>query len=137
MIKVSIGAIEGVKFPAKLNFIAPKGTEEGGAVQFKIKADVTLDNNIFIRAGYSANADIILEEKDSILAIKEALLRFDRKTETPYVEVRIGESVFEKRTLKLGTSDNVNVEILEGVVEGDEIKVWNKVSKKDDENENE
>ena len=137
MIKVSIGAIEGVKFPAKLNFIAPKGTEEGGAVQFKIKADVTLDNNIFIRAGYSANADIILEEKDSILAIKEALLRFDRKTEKPYVEVRIGESVFEKRTLKLGTSDNVNVEILEGVVEGDEIKVWNKVSKKDDENENE
>ena len=59
------------------------------------------------------------------------------KQKQPYVEVRTRESVFEKRTLKLGTSDNVNVEILEGVVEGDEIKVWNKVSKKDDENENE
>jgi HlyD family secretion protein len=135
MIKVSIGAIEGVKFPAKLNFIAPKGTEEGGAVQFKIKADVTLNNNIFIRAGYSANADIILEEKDSILAIKEALLRFDRKTEEPYVEVRTAENTFKKRTLKLGTSDNVNVEVLEGVSEGDEIKVWNKVSKSDEEND--
>jgi len=135
MIKVSIGAIEGVKFPAKLNFIAPKGTEEGGAVQFKIKADVTLNNNIFIRAGYSANADIILEEKDSILAIKEALLRFDRKTEEPYVEVRTAENTFKKRTLKLGTSDNVNVEVLEGVSEGDEIKVWNKVSKSDEESD--
>jgi len=135
MIKVSIGAIEGVKFPAKLNFIAPKGTEEGGAVQFKIKADVTLNNNIFIRAGYSANADIILEEKDSILAIKEALLRFDRKTEEPYVEVRTAENRFKRRTLKLGTSDNVNVEVLEGVSEGDEIKVWNKVSKSDEEND--
>ena len=137
MIKVSIGAIEGVKFPAKLNFIAPKGIEEGGAVQFKIKADVTLNNNIFIRAGYSANADIILEEKDSILAIKEALLRFDRKTEEPYVEVRTAENRFKRRTLKLGTSDNVNVEVLEGVSEGDEIKVWNKVSKSDEENDEE
>ena len=101
MIKVSIGAIEGVKFPAKLNFIAPKGTEEGGAVQFKIKADVTLDNNIFIRAGYSANADIILEEKDSILAIKEALLRFDRKTEKPYVEVRTEGVCIRKKNFKV------------------------------------
>ncbi len=136
VIKVSIGAIEGIKFPAKLNFIAPKGTEEGGAVQFKIKADVTLDNKIFIRAGYSANADIVLEERDSILAIKEALLRFDRKTEEPYVEVRMEGNKFERRTLKLGISDNVNVQILEGVIEGDEIKVWNKVSKSDDKNEN-
>ena len=54
---------------------------------------------IFIRAGYSANADIILEEKDSILAIKEALLRFDRKTEEPYVEVRIGEVMYSKKEL--------------------------------------
>ena len=99
--QVSIGAIEGVKFPAKLNFIAPKGTEEGGAVQFKIKADVTLDNNIFIRAGYSANADIILEEKDSILAIKEALLRFDRKTEEPYVEVRTERVCIRKKNFKV------------------------------------
>ena len=116
VIEISIGAIEGVKFPAKLNFIAPKGTEEGGAVQFKIKADVILDDNYFIRAGYSANADIVLEKKDSILSIKEALLKFDRKTEEPYVEIKIGDGKFEKRTLKLGTSDGVNVEIIEGVM---------------------
>ena len=135
VIEISIGAIEGVKFPAKLNFIAPKGTEEGGAVQFKIKADVILDDNYFIRAGYSANADIVLEKKDSILSIKEALLKFDRKTEEPYVEIKIGDGKFEKRTLKLGTSDGVNVEIIEGVNEKDEIKIWNKASKSDDKNE--
>lgn len=127
-IEISLGAIEGKKFPAKLNFIAPKGTEEGGAVQFKIKADVTLDSNYFIRAGYSANADIVLEKKDSVLSIKEALLRFDRKTEEPYVEVKVGDK-FEKREVKLGISDGVNVEILSGVTKDDEIKIWNKASK--------
>ena len=128
-IEVSIGAIEGKKFPAKLNFIAPKGTEEGGAVQFKIKADVSLDDNYFIRAGYSANADIVLEKKDSVLSIKEALLKFDKKTEEPYVEIKTGEGKFDKKTLKLGTSDGVNVEILEGITADDEIKIWNKASK--------
>ncbi|TCI92755.1 efflux RND transporter periplasmic adaptor subunit [Tenacibaculum sp. M341] len=128
-LQVSLGAIENKKFPAKLNFIAPKGTEEGGAVQFKIKADVTLDKNYFIRAGYSANADIVLEEKDSILAIKEALLRFNKKTEKPYVEVKTGEGKFEKKELELGISDGVNIEIISGVTKDDEIKIWNKASK--------
>mgnify|MGYP001152513132 CR=1 FL=1 len=128
-IEVSIGAIEGKKFPAKLNFIAPKGTEEGGAVQFKIKADVSLDDAFFIRAGYSANADIVLVKKDSVLSIKEALLRFDKKTEEPYVEVKVEDGTFEKKTLKLGTSDGVNVEVVEGVAIEDEIKIWNKASK--------
>lgn len=130
-IEVSLGAIEGVKFPATLNFVAPKGTEEGGAVQFKIKANVTLDNKYFIRAGYSANADIILESKDNVLAVKEALLRFDKKTEEPYVEVKVGDG-FERRTLKLGTSDGVNVEVLSGITKEDQIKIWNKASKSDD-----
>ncbi len=133
-IEVSLGAIEGKKFPAILNFVAPKGTEEGGAVQFKIKADVTLDNKHFIRAGYSANADIVLEKKENVLAIKEALLRFDKKTEAPYVEVKVGDK-FEKKEVKLGTSDGVNVEILSGVTKEDQIKIWNKASK-DDENKN-
>jgi HlyD family secretion protein len=131
-IEVSIGAIEGKKFPAKLNFIAPKGTEEGGAVQFKIKADVSLDDDFFIRAGYSANADIILVQKDSVLSIKEGFLRFDKETEEPYVEIQTSEGVFEKRNVKLGTSDGVNVEVLEGVTKDDAIKIWNKASKDDE-----
>ncbi|WKD86468.1 Multidrug resistance protein MdtE [Polaribacter huanghezhanensis] len=133
-IEVSLGAIEGKKFPAKLNFVAPKGTEEGGAVQFKIKADVTLDKNNFIRAGYSANADIVLVKKEGVLAIKEALLRFDKKTEEPYVEVKVGDT-FEKRTVKLGISDGVDIEVLSGITKDDQIKIWNKASK-DDVNKN-
>jgi HlyD family secretion protein len=135
-IEISLGAIENKKFPAVLNFIAPKGTEEAGAVQFKIKADVSLDDEYFIRAGYSANAEIVLERKDSVLSIKESLLQFDRKTEKPYIEIKNTEGKFDKKEVKLGTSDGVNVEILEGVTKKDEIKIWNKTSKEDDEKEN-
>lgn len=130
-IEVGLGAIEDKKFPAKLNFIAPKGTEENGAVQFKIKADVTLDEQYFVRAGYSANADIVLEKKDSVLSIKESLLQFDKKTEEPYVEIKTGEQEFERKELELGISDGINVEIVSGITEEDEIKIWNKTRKDD------
>ena len=134
VLEVSLGAIEKKKYPAKLNFIAPKGTEENGAVQFKIKGDLTLDDEFFVRAGYSANADIVLEKKDSVLAIKEALLQFDKKDDKPYVEIKTGDQKFERKDVELGISDGVNVEIVSGISNDDEIKVWNKTSKKDDEN---
>ena len=115
ILDISIGAIENKKFKAKLNFIAPKGTEENGAVQFKIKADVQLYEGYFIRAGYSANASIVLERRDSVLSIREALLKFDKKTEKPYVEVKTGDQEFERRDLELGLSDGINVEVLKGI----------------------
>ena len=95
-----------------------------------------IDDNYFIRAGYSANAEIVLEKKDSVLSIKEALLKFDKKTEEPYVEIKQEDGTFKKSTLKLGTSDGVNVEILEGVTATDEIKIWNKTSKDDKKKDN-
>ncbi|WP_233884780.1 efflux RND transporter periplasmic adaptor subunit [Tenacibaculum piscium] len=130
-IDIALGAIENKKFPAVLNFIAPKGTDEAGAVQFKIKASVTLDDTYFIRAGYSANAEIVLAKKDSVLSIKEALLQFDEKTEKPYVEVKIGEQEFERKNITLGISDGINVEILDGVTASDELKIWNKITKEE------
>lgn len=133
---ITLGAVDDKKFPAKLNFIAPKGTEESGAVQFTIKADVTLDDNYFLRAGYSANAEIVLEKKDSVLSIKESILQFDRKTDKPYVEVKTGEDTFERRDVELGISDGINVEIISGVTVDDEIKVWNKKAKKKEDEEN-
>ncbi len=136
-IEVGLGAIDDKKFPAKLTFIAPKGTEESGAVQFKIKADVTLDEDYFVRAGYSANADIVLEQKDSVLSIKESLLQFDKKTEKPYVEIKTGDQEFERKDIKLGISDGINVEIDSGLTANDEIKIWNKTSKKDKDKEEE
>ena len=125
-LEVSLGAIEDQALQAKLKFIAPKGNEEQGAVQFKIEADLYLNDSIFVRAGYSANASLVLERKDSIMAISESLLQFDRKTEEPYVEIEIEDQKFERRDVKIGISDGVNVEIISGVSENDKIKVWNK-----------
>ncbi|WP_299255968.1 efflux RND transporter periplasmic adaptor subunit [uncultured Aquimarina sp.] len=125
-LKVSLGAIRDKEFDAKLKFIAPKGNEEQGAVQFKIEGEVFLDEEYFVRAGYSANASIVLDVKEDILAIKEALLQFDRETEEPYVEIKTGDQEFEKREIEIGLSDGINVEIVSGLTEDDEIKVWNK-----------
>ena len=132
---ISIGAIDDKKFPAHLNFIAPKGTEEDGTVQFTIKADVTLDAENFLRAGYSANAEIVLDQKDSVMSISESVMQFDKKTEKPYVEVKTGEQEFERRDIEIGLSDGVNVEIVSGVTSEDEIKIWNKKSKRDKDEE--
>ena len=134
---VNLGAIQDKEFEARLKFIAPKGNEEQGAVQFKIEGDVYLDDNFFVRAGYSANASLVLERKDSILAIPEALLQFDKKTEEPYVEVQVKDQEFERKDIKTGISDGINVEILSGITIEDNIKIWNKTEeeKKEDEDE--
>ena len=133
---VSLGAVENQKLSAKLTFIAPKGTEEQGAVQFKIEADMELNDSIFIRAGYSANASIVLERKENAMALREALIQFDRKTQDPYVEILIGDQKFERRDVTLGISDGIHVEILEGVSAQDQVKVWNRTEERE-ENENE
>lgn len=129
-LKISLGAIQDKEFDAKLKFIAPKGNEEQGAVQFKIEGDVYLDEDFYVRAGYSANASIVLEKKDSILAIKEALLQFDKDTDKPYVEIETGDQQFERRDIETGISDGINVEILSGITEEDKIKIWNKTEPK-------
>ena len=121
---------------AILKFIAPKGTEEQGAVQFKIEADMLLNDSIVVRAGYSANASIVLERKVDVLALREALLQFDRKTQEPYVQIMTGDQKFERKDVKLGISDGENVEILEGVEEADDVKVWNRTEELKDDNKN-
>ena len=127
---VSLAAIQDKTFDAKLKFIAPKGNEEQGAVQFKIEGDVTLDEDFFVRAGYSANAALVLERKDSILALPEALLQFDKTTEQAYVEIQVGEQKFERKDIEIGISDGINVEVISGITLEDKIKVWNKTEEK-------
>ncbi|MEA3444551.1 MAG: efflux RND transporter periplasmic adaptor subunit [Bacteroidota bacterium] len=117
---LTIGAIEDVKFDARLEYISPKGIEENGAIQFEIKAAVELKEKHFIRAGYSANADIVLEKRDSILAISESLLLFEN--DSPYIEIQTDTQKFEKRPVELGLSDGINVEVLSGVSINDMIK---------------
>ena len=125
-LKVSLGAIQEQTFDAELKFIAPKGNEEQGTVQFKIEGDVYLDNSVFIRAGYSANASLVLEKKRDVLAISEALLQFDKNTNDPFVEVKNKNDGFDRKDIEVGISDGINVEVISGLMIEDEIKVWNK-----------
>jgi HlyD family secretion protein len=117
---LTIGALENVTFDAILEQISPKGVEVNGAVQFKIRADVKLRSDQFIRSGYSANADIVLARADSVMTISEGLLQFDDST--TYVEIEVQPQQFEKRTVKTGLSDGINIEVLSGISKEDKIK---------------
>jgi HlyD family secretion protein len=118
---LTIGAIEETRFNANLEYIAPKGVVENGAIQFEIKASVELKNDYFIRAGYSANADIVLSRRDSVLAIEESLLTFQH--DSAYVEIETAPQVFEKRLIQVGLSDGINIEVLSGITKDDKVKI--------------
>ncbi len=122
---LTIGAIESETFDAVLEHIAPKGVEENGAIQFEIRAAVKLRDDQFIRANYSANADVVLDRRDSVLTISESLLQFENG-ET-YIEIEKGQQQFEKKPVKLGLSDGIHVEVKEGVSLDDKIKNPNQV----------
>jgi HlyD family secretion protein len=126
-LEITVGAIEDQKFDAILDYIAPKGVEENGAIQFAIKGTLKKMDSTFIRAGLSANASIILEKAEKVLAIKEALVQYDDETKKPFVEIEVGDQKFERRELELGISDGIFVEIKSGISKDDKIKVWNQV----------
>lgn len=126
-LEITVGAIEDKVFDAVLDYIAPKGEEENGAIQFEIKGTLKKQDSVFIRAGLSANASIILGKADSVLAVKEALVQFDVDTKKPFVEIEKGEKDFERKDIELGISDGIFVEVKSGISEGDKIKVWNEV----------
>ncbi|MEI6020120.1 MAG: efflux RND transporter periplasmic adaptor subunit, partial [Bacteroidota bacterium] len=120
-IVLSIGAIDKSSFKAKLEYIAPKGVTENGAIQFLIRASISKDNSAFLRAGYSANADIILAKKEKVMALPEGVIQFEK--EKTYVEVEKGKQHFEKRFIKTGLSDGINIEVLSGLKKGEKVKM--------------
>lgn len=119
-ITLTIGAIEDETFDATLTYLSPKGKEENGAIQFEIKADVKLKEGQFIRAGYSANASIVLEKRDSVLTIPEAALKFDESK--AYVEIETDSQVFVKRYIVTGLSDGINIEVTDSLTIDDMLK---------------
>ncbi|QIE60160.1 efflux RND transporter periplasmic adaptor subunit [Rasiella rasia] len=127
-LEITVGAIENKKFDAILDYIAPKGVSENGAIQFAIKGTLKKqDSTTFIRAGLSANASIILAKAEDVLAIKEALVQYDPETQKPFVEVSVGEQEFVRKEVELGVSDGLNVEVKSGITKEDNIKVWNQL----------
>ena len=125
-IVLSIGAIEDLTYPATLEHISPKGVEETGAIQFEIKAAVLLEEGQFLRAGYSANAEVVLDKRADVLTLSEMLIQYDGVN--PFVEVEIAKNTYERREVELGLSDGLVVEVLSGVTQEDQIKIWNKPS---------
>jgi HlyD family secretion protein len=134
-LELTVGAIENEKFNAKLEYISPKGVEENGTVQFEIKAQVMLKKNVFIRAGYSATADIVLDRRDSVMVIPEGLLKFEKDNDSSFVEVETQPQLFEKRYVKTGLSDGINIEVISGLTMQDKIKAGKKENGKNKNNQ--
>lgn len=120
-LELTVGAIEGETFEAALEYIAPKGENEDGTVKFEVRAAIKPSKDIFLRAGYSANADIILDRRNGVIAIKERDVLFEE--DTTFVEVQVGDRAFERRKVKLGLSDGIQVEVLNGIDTTTQIKV--------------
>ena len=122
-IKLSIGAIEDKEFHAVLEYVSPKGVEKNGAIQFEIKAAVTVAADAFIRAGYSANAEIVLKQIYDVLTIPESTVEFKGDSAFVYiVKEEKPEQVFEKKAVKVGLSDGIKIEIKEGLTTDDKIR---------------
>ncbi len=126
-LEIIVGAIENKTFDAVLDYIAPKGKAENGAIQFEIKGTLEKQDTTFIRAGLSANASIILAKAVDVFAIKEALVQYDPETKNPFVEIETGIQQFERKDIELGVSDGIYVEVKNGISDSDKIKIWNKI----------
>lgn len=122
--KITIGALQDLKFDARLEYIAPKATDQNGANQFEIKAAVNLPSNATnIRSGYSANAEIVLAEAKNVLAVQESAIEFDG--DDTYVYVIKGEGdkqTYERRKVQTGISDGIHIEIRSGVKPNERIR---------------
>jgi HlyD family secretion protein len=133
-VSIRIGAIENDGFEGELEYLSPKGIEKEGTIEFEVRARVKLSSDAFVRANYSATADIILARRDHVLAVPESVLHFadalPGKEPTPAksaarqatVEVETAPQVFTTKTVELGLSDGLYSEVLSGLGASDRLK---------------
>lgn len=124
---IIIGALQNKTFPGKVTMIAPKGTDENGTIKFPIEGDVFNPTNEYIRAGFSANGEIVLSSQKNAMLLDESLIQYEKVKgkDTPFVEVKQPNGSFKKAYVKLGASDGINVQILSGIDKNAQVKVWN------------
>ena len=121
-IKLTIGAMDSRTFDAQLEYVSPKGVDKNGAIQFEIKAAVEVPKDVFIRAGYSANAEIVLKRAENVLTIPESTVEFKGDSTFVYQIIQEKpEQVFKKKQIQIGLSDGINIEVKDGLTQ--EIKV--------------
>lgn len=119
---ITIGAMQDQKLTAMLEYISPMGIEENGVVLFKIKAALKIPPSVFIRAGYSANAEILLDKLDNVLTLPENCIEFSGDTSYVYVLKSNEPQTFEKQPVKLGLSDGIKIEIKSGLKETTKVR---------------
>ena len=122
---VVIGALQNKSFPGKVTLIAPKGTEESGTIKFNVEGNVTNPKGEYIRAGFSANGEVLLSSQKNALLLDESLIQYDKGNNKSFVEVKQPNGSFKKTYVKLGASDGINVQVLSGIDKNAEVKVWN------------
>ena len=122
-IVLTIGAIDSARWDAELEYIAPKGVEDQGAIQFKIRAAVKLKEGQGLRAGYSANADIVLDKSENVLSIPESVISFTPKGDSAFVDVRTeGPEQWKRTYIRTGLSDGIDIAVLDGITLDSELK---------------
>ncbi|WP_419870085.1 efflux RND transporter periplasmic adaptor subunit [Chryseobacterium sp. CT-SW4] len=124
---IVIGALQNKKFSGRLTMIAPKGKDNNGTIKFPVEGDVYNPNNEYIRAGFSANGEIVLNSQKNALLLDESLVQYEKNKgkDVPFVEVKQPDGKFKKVYVKLGASDGINVQVLSGITKDSEVKVWN------------
>lgn len=122
-LKLTVGALDSRVFDALLEYVAPKGTEENGAVLFEIKAAVQIPADAFIRAGYSANGEIVLKKAENVMAIPESCVEFSG--DSAFVQIVTQEQpvqIFERHPVKVGLSDGIKIQIEDGITDKDKLR---------------
>ena len=121
--KITIGALQDLKFDAALEYVSPKAVESNGANQFEIKAAVKLSEGGKIRSGYSANAEIVLARADKVLSIPESAIEFSGDSTFVYVIKGEGKNkTYDRTYVETGLSDGVNIEIKKGITAKDKVR---------------
>ncbi|NMB37581.1 MAG: efflux RND transporter periplasmic adaptor subunit [Bacteroidales bacterium] len=120
--EITIGAIQDKKISAVLEYVSPKATEESGAILFEMKAKMEMPKDIFIRAGYSANAEIVLDQKLDVMMIPETCIEFSNDSSFVYIVKNENPQEFERKYVSVGLSDGINIEVIDGLKLDDKIR---------------
>ena len=130
--KITIGALQNLKFDARLEYISPKATDQNGANQFEIKAAVQVPEKTGVRSGYSANAQIVLAEALHVLTVPESAIHFEGNNTYVYLVQGKGKNkTYQRRDVKVGLSDGVNIQIKSGLTTNDRVRGLERVEEND------
>ena len=120
---ITVGALTDVRLAARLEFVAPKVSSGTTGNQFEIKGALLQSKGVTLRAGYSANAEIILDARSQVLSLPESAVKFEGGKAVVYVQTGDKDAnTFERRVVQTGLSDGVNIEIRAGLRLGEKVR---------------